>query len=106
MLTPADIAEYGERHVESWLTSQGYRCHCSKPHHGVSDIEARGEDSNLFVHVVTVRGSHPFPDLTTGDRGRVVTRAMALDCDAWLAQVRIDGDGQLAEEVGWAQLNH
>jgi hypothetical protein len=106
MLTPAEIAEYGERHVESYLVAQGYRCRCSRPHHGASDIEARGEDSNLYVHVMTTRGDHLFPDLTTSDRGRVVTHAMSLDCDAWLAQVRIGPNGELAGDVGWQQLNH
>ncbi|MDB6119329.1 MAG: hypothetical protein JWO08_3110 [Verrucomicrobiaceae bacterium] len=44
MMTPADIAESGEKHVEAWLCGTGYHCHASKPHKGVTDIEAVGED--------------------------------------------------------------
>jgi len=33
--------------------STGYHCTASKPHHGATDIEAGGEEENLFVHVMT-----------------------------------------------------
>lgn len=106
MLTPADIASHGERHVESWLSSTGYRCTASKPHHGATDIEARGDEENLFVHVVTALEPGPVPELSTSDLGRVLSRSMTLGYDAWLAKVLIDDQGELAGEIQWLQLNH
>lgn len=106
MLTPTDIAEYGERHVVSYLTSTGYHCHASKPHHGASDVEARGEEENLFVHVMATMTPNPVPALGTSDLGRVLTRAMTLGYDAWLAKVHLDQYGDLASEIEWSQLNH
>ncbi len=106
MMTPADIAEYGERHVEAWLSSTGYHCNASKPHHGATDIEARGEEESLFVHVMSALAPSPVPELSTSDLGRVLSRAMALGYDAWLAQVQVDNSGQLVGEIQWKQLNH
>ena len=105
MLTPADIADYGQQHVEAYLTSTGYHCTTHKGHHGV-DIEARGDEENLFVHVVTTVAPHPAPELSTSDVGRVVTKAMTLGYDSWLAQVQIDLNGDLAAEIQWSKLNH
>ena len=106
MITPAEIAEYGERHVEAWLTAKGYRCYCSRPDHGVSDIEAHSGEENMFVHVVPVLTDHLMPELSTEDRRRVVSRAMILGFDAWLAQLRVSVTGDLLGEIEWVQLNH
>jgi len=106
MMTPTDIAEYGERHVEAWLTSTGYRCHATRPHQGACDIEAQGEEDNLFVHVVAALAPTVPPDLTGSALGRVLSRAMTLGCDAWLAKVQLDGQGDLAADIQWSQLNH
>jgi len=105
MITPADIAEYGERHVLDWLTSTGYHCHATKPHHGASDIEARGEEDNLFVHVMAALEGHEVPELSTTDRGRVLSKAMTLGYDAWLAQLHVDTEGALIGDIQWSQLN-
>lgn len=106
MLTPDDIAIHGERHVETWLASTGYSCTSTKPHRGATDIEARGEEENLFVHVMCALEPGPVPPLGTSDLGRVLSRAMTLGYDAWLAKVLIDSNGDLAADIEWSQLNH
>lgn len=106
MLTPSDIAHYGERHVTSWLASTGYHCTASRPVNGATDIEARGDDENLFVHVMAALEPGPVPELGTTDQGRVLSRAMTLGYDAWLAKVLIDTNGDLATDIAWTQLNH
>ena len=106
MLTPSDIAHYGERHVTSWLASTGYHCTASRPVNGAIDIEARGDDENLFVHVMAALEPGPVPELGTTDQGRVLSRAMTLGYDAWLAKVLIDTNGDLATDIEWSQLNH
>jgi hypothetical protein len=106
MMTPADIAEYGERHVSTYLASTGYNCHASRPHHGASDIEARGEEENLFVHVMAALAPSPVPDLGTSDLARVLSRAMTLGYDAWLAKVQVGPHGDLVGDIEWSQLNH
>ena len=106
MLTPADIIESGERHVEAYLTDTGYHCHQSAPSHGAVDIAARGEEDNLYVHVMTALDPHPVPELTTPDRDRVLTRAMTLGYDSWLAKVQVGPAGELVGDIEWSQLNH
>ena len=106
MMTPADIAQSGEKHVEAWLTGTGYHCHASKPHHGVTDIEALGEDENMIVLVKAALAPTPVADATTLERGHVVTRAMTLGYDAWLAKVNVGSQGELVGEIEWSQLNH
>lgn len=106
MMTQAEIAEYGEKHAEAWLVANGYRCNAGKPHHGTSDIEARSEEENLVVHVLTSRAPSPVPEISHADRGHVITRAMALGFDAWLAQLQIGENGELVGEIQWSQLNH
>ena len=106
MLTPADIVEHGQRHVEAWLTSTGYNCHPQKSHHGGLDIEARGEEENLFVHVMTALAPHEVPEISNTDRDRVIAKGMTLGYDSWLAKVLIDREGELAEDIQWVQLNH
>lgn len=106
MLTPNDISELGERHVVNYLSGTGYHCHASKAHHGACDIEARGEEENLFVHVMTALSPNPVPELGTSDLGRVLSRAMTLGYDAWLAKVHLDANGDLASDIEWSQLNH
>ena len=106
MMTPADIAEYGEKHVEAWLSGTGYHCHASKPSHGVSDIQALGEDDNLIVLVEAAMAPTPVPDATTLERGHAVARAMTLGFDAWLAKVNVGNHGELVGDIQWTQLNH
>lgn len=106
MITPAEIADYGQRHVEEYLTSTGYHCHTTKTAHGGTDIDARGEEENLFVHVMSALAPHEVPAPTTSEVGRVVSRAMTLGYDAWLAKVQVTSDGDLASDIQWSQLNH
>lgn len=106
MMTPADIAEYGERHVEAWLKEQGYHCFVGKPHHGETDIEARGEENTMIVHVMVSLEPKPVPEISTSSRARVVTRAMSLGCDAWLAKVQVGPSGELFAPIEWEKLNH
>ena len=106
MMTPADIAESAEKHVEAWLSDTGYHCHASKAHHGVTDIEATSEDENMIVIVKAVLGHQPVPDPTSSERGHAVSRAMTLGFDAWLARVNVGGEGELLADIQWEKLNH
>jgi hypothetical protein len=107
MLTPHDIIELGETHVSEYLKSTGYYCTLNKPHHGAADIEARGEDdNNMVVHVMTALHPAEVPELTSSDRARVISRAMSLSFDAWLAKVVIDTSGTQVGDIIWEQLNH
>ncbi len=106
MMTAADIIESGQRHVEAYLTGTGYHCHHGMAHHGSVDIEARGEEDNLYVHVVATLAPHEAPELTTGDCARVLSRAMTLGYDSWMAKVQIGPEGELVGDIQWVQLNH
>lgn len=104
MMTPTDIADYGDRHVEGWLAERGYRCHHSSQRHGVKDIEARSAENNLLVHIETSLAPKPPRELSHADHDSVCARAMMLGFDPWLAKVQIGDQGELVGEIAWTQL--
>jgi hypothetical protein len=55
---------------------------------------------------MTALSPNPVPELGTSDLGRVLSRAMTLGYDAWLAKVHLDANGDLASDIEWSQLNH
>ncbi len=104
MLTPTDIAEYGERHVEKWLTDNGYRCHHQTQRHGTKDLEACSAENEMLVHVISHLASTPAPALSQTEHDSVCSRAITLGFDAWLAEVQIDRFGDQVGEIQWKQL--
>lgn len=104
MLTPTDIADYGDRHVEQWLTEMGYRCYRAPQRQGIKDIEARGGETNMLVHINASLEPKPPPELTQTDHDRVCSRAMTLGFDPWLAQLQVDRHGQLYGDIVWTPL--
>lgn len=104
MLTPADIAEHGERHVERWLTEQGYRCYHNTQRQGTRDLEARSGDNNMLVHVLSHLESVQAPSLGQSEHDSVCSRAFMLGFDAWLAEISIDRHGDQVGDIHWKQL--
>jgi hypothetical protein len=116
MLTPTDIAEYGERHVEKWLTANNFHCHRnpatsshshghhSHTHNYAIDLEARNAESTMMIHVRTALVPHFPPELAESEQHGLCSRAMTLGYDAWDARVQIDGDGELVDEIQWTKL--
>lgn len=105
MLTPTDIAEYGERHVEKWLKDNNFHCYHSVQHHGATSIEARSDETTLLVHVKTGLGHRAAPELSEKELHGICSRAMMLGYDAWLAKLQIDVQGELVGEIQWTKLN-
>ncbi len=103
MLRPTDIAEYGERHAEKWLTAQGYHCH-HQQRQGIKNFEARGGENNLLVYVNTAIAPQHAEEISQHDHDSICSRAMMLGFDPWLAQVQIDNHGDLAGEIVWTKL--
>lgn len=114
MLTPTDIAEFGEKHVEQWLKANNFHCHRS-PHtthnhghhhanHNSVDLEARNPELNMMVHVRTALAPHLTHDLTEGEQHGISSRAMMLGYEAWFARVQIDSNGDLVNDIQWTKL--
>lgn len=104
MLTLSDIAEHGERHVERWLTEQGYRCYHNTQRQGTRDLEARSTDNNMLVHVLSHLESVQAPALGQSEHDSVCSRAFMLGFDAWLAEISIDRHGEQVGDIHWKQL--
>jgi hypothetical protein len=116
MLTPTDIAEYGERHVEDWLKANNFHCHrsthTSQPHghhshaaqHNAIDLEARNPELNMMVHVRTALAPHKTHELTDSERHSISSRALMLEYEAWFAQVQINASGDLVNDIQWTKL--
>ena len=115
MLTPTDIADYGERHVENWLSTNNFHCHrpprttLGQAHHGYAnhhsvDLEARNADMNMMVHVRTALAPDSSHELTENEQHGLCSRAIMLGYDAWFARVRINSNGELLEDIQWTKL--
>ena len=115
MLTPTDIAEYGERHVTKWLTANNFHCHRPAPtthshghhahaNHNSVDLEARNDETNMMVHVRTALAPNSAHDLTESEHHGLCSRAIMLGYDAWFARAKIDAQGDLVEEILWTKL--
>lgn len=104
MLTLTDIADYGERHVEKWLTEQGYHCHRQPNRHGNKDLEACGGENNMLIHVGASLEPKPAPELTHTEHDSICSRAMMLGFDPWLAQLQVDRNGDLYGDITWTKL--
>lgn len=104
MLTPTDIAEYAERHVEKWLTENGYRCYHNTNRQGTRDLEARSTENNMLIHVNASLEPKAAPPLTQADHDRICSRAMTMEFDPWLAQVQVDRNGDLYGDIVWTKL--
>ncbi len=105
MLTPADIAEYGENHVEKWLEANNFQCYQSHQHQGVKDLEARNPEMSLLVHINTGLEPRQPKDLTEIESHSICSRAMTLGFDAWCAKVMIDAHGDLVGDIEWVKVN-
>lgn len=103
MLRPNEIVEYGEKHAEKWLTAQGYHCH-HKQGQGVNELEARGGESALLVHVNTALAPAQPKEISQHDHDSIVSRAMMLGFEPWLAQVQINAHGDLVGEIAWTHM--
>lgn len=117
MLTPTDIAEFGERHVEKWLSDNNFQCHrtpsTSSHVHGhpssqnqshAVDLEARNADTTMIVHICTAMAPIIPHELTPSEQHGLSSRAMTLGYDAWSARVQIDGEGALLGDIQWIKL--
>ena len=104
MLTNTDIAEYGERHVEKWLTENGYRCSRQTQRHGTKELEARSADTTMLIHVNATLEPQPAPDLSHAEHDSVCARAMMLGFDPWLVRLQVDRHGDLFGEMMWTKL--
>ncbi len=104
MLKPTEITEYGERHVEKWLTGQGYHCYHNSQRQGTKDLEARGGENNMLIHVLSGLASHALPGLSQTEHDSVCSRAIMLGFDAWLAEVQMDRHGDMVGDINWKQL--
>ncbi|MES2595125.1 MAG: hypothetical protein V4662_07315 [Verrucomicrobiota bacterium] len=104
MLKPTEITEYGERHVEKWLAGQGYHCFHNTQRRGTKDLEARGGENNMLIHVLSGLASHSLPSLSQTEHDSVCSRAIMLGFDAWVAEVHVDREGDLVGNISWKQL--
>lgn len=104
-MTPAEIGNLGEHHATAWLQAKGYTCHRNTQLPGSTDIEARGSTKNLLVQVKTGLSPSAAPDLPSDERRNIVSRAIRLGCEAWLAQLQINGRGEQVGEISWSKLN-
>lgn len=104
-MTPAEIGNYGERHVTAELQAKGWQCHQNTQQPGSTDIEARSGAKGLLVQVKTGLSPNPAPDLPSDEKRNITSRATNLGFEAWLARLQIGPRGELVGSIQWTKLN-
>ena len=120
-MEPAEIGNYGERHVTAILKKSGWSCYHNTQQPGSTDIKATRQkygsdkkpvvdnDGKPVVEGVLVQvktGMHPneAPTISPVERQKIVTRASAIGYVAWLARAQINEQGQLVGKLVWTKL--
>jgi hypothetical protein len=99
-LTPAQVSDYGERHVGAWLKKNGYeRITRDKQQPGSGQIEA----DNLRIHVKSAE----FPDRphrpSSDEIHALMWRAATVGKTAYVACVTIDSHGGMIGDIDWSR---
>lgn len=103
--TSAEIGNLGERHATVALQAKGWQCYRNTQQPGSTDIEARGQNKTILVQVKTGLVPNAPPDLPPDERRNITARASRLGYEAWLAQLQINGQGELVGSISWSKLN-
>jgi hypothetical protein len=104
-MTPTKIVSLGERYVTVWLQTHGYECYRNTQQLGSTDIEARSSSKSLLVQIKTALAPSAAPFLSDEEQCNITSRATKLGCEAWLAQLQVDGRGALVADIMWTKLN-
>ncbi len=101
-MNSAQIGEYGEQHVASWLRQNGYTVLQNTKLPGSTDIEADGEESILVQVKTAVRPDEPaYP--SSDEIRNIKSRASRLNRTAYVTQVQIDPNGNLVRDIKWTK---
>lgn len=99
----AQIGNYGEQHVASWLRLKGYTVNQNTRLPGSTDIEADGQE-RILVQVKTAVSPNE-PSYPSADEIRnIKSRASNINRTAYAAQVTIDSSANLVGEIRWSKL--
>jgi len=109
-LTPAEIGQIGEEHLMAALRAKGFDCHRNTQLPGVTDIVAVEREEGKIINSLRVQVKTAIvpclpADLSWEEKKAIISRAHASDSEAWMAQVRINEDGDLVGEIKWGKLN-
>ena len=98
----AQIGQYGEQHVAAWLRQKEYAVNQNTRLPGSTDIEADGQESILVQVKTAVSPDEPaYP--SSGEIRNIKSRASNTNRTAYVAQVKIDANGQLVGKINWTK---
>ena len=102
-MDPAQIGQYGEQHVAAWLRQRGYVVRQDTRLPGSTDIEADGQESILVQVKTAVSPEEPaYP--SSDEIRNIKSRASNSNRTAYVAQVKIDTNGNLVGEIKWTKF--
>jgi hypothetical protein len=103
-MTQDEIGDIGERIVEAAFAADGWVCNQDTEQTGSTEIQAHKNGCIRIVQVKTSVIPSLSSPLSSNEVRKIKSHASRLNCEAWLAQVRIN---KIAEQVGkieWTPL--
>ena len=104
-LTPAQIDQFGKKHVEGWLHLSGYTLMVANELPGILEIEADHPTAKMLVHLKTALMPAAPKNFSPEELQNLKTRAAAAGRKPYAAKVRVDPAGRLVGGVQWQNLN-
>lgn len=100
------IKSEGEKHVEQWLTENGYS-NLSKEPLQLNEyaLKANGRTEHILVQIRTFLHPHRPFKLSEYEVDLLTRRAAKLKLIAYAAYVVLDDSGDLLEEISWERLS-
>jgi hypothetical protein len=101
----AEIQLAGEKHVESWLSGNGYN-NIEKQVFPSNErlIKAAGVKENILIRVSTFVHPHRPFKLSDFETDKLTRKASKLKLTAYAAYVVLNAANELAEEIVWERL--
>ena len=104
-LTPAQIGQFGKKHVEGWLHISGYTMGAVNELPGMLEIEADHPTAKMLVHLKTALMPTAPKNFSPEEVQNLKARAVAGGRKPYAAKIRIDPAGRLVGGVQWQNLN-
>ncbi|HEV3439789.1 MAG TPA: hypothetical protein VG122_20655 [Gemmata sp.] len=103
-MTQDEIGYIGDRIVEAAFAADGWVCDPDTKQPGSTDIQVHKNGCIRLVQVKTSVIPKLLSALSSNELRKIKSRASSLNCEAWLAQVRINEIAQQVGKTEWTSL--
>ena len=105
-ITLQDISKEGEKYVIDYLKGNSFKnITMDMWQHSINDIKADSWAENILVQVKTSMFPNEPPDISRDDRIKIISRAITIKRNPYVAYVKIERDNKLLKSIRWEKLS-